>query len=379
MTVRRWELDALRGLMLVLMTVTHIPTGFSAALGQPFGYVSAAEGFVFLSAFMAGMVYTGRRLRHGERAMCSAVWRRARDVYACHAGLVIFLLTVVVAIAIALDQHAVTNLVSYYLQFPVPAFAGALALMYQPPLLDILPMYVILLLVTPILLIGAARYGWSWFIALSAGLWVCAQLGLGAAIHDVFSAATGNPVPLRVGGSFSLLAWQFLWVAGLWLGARYATPESPPLRFPRWVTIAAAMIVVSAFLGRHLVGQTPFPDVPMLTALFNKWQLMPLRLLNFFALVALAIRFGPALCARLPRLHYLETLGRASLPVFCAHLVLALLFLALLGSDVVRPVPFDLALLGATLLLLYAVASTGRDTLASPKPAGVERGAPVSA
>lgn len=47
---RRWELDALRGLMLVLMTLTHLPTRLSSPLGQPFGFVSAAEGFVLLSA-----------------------------------------------------------------------------------------------------------------------------------------------------------------------------------------------------------------------------------------------------------------------------------------------------------------------------------------
>ena len=55
---RRPELDALRGLMLVLMTVTHVPTDYSVWLSQPFGYVSSAEGFVFLSAYLVGMVYT---------------------------------------------------------------------------------------------------------------------------------------------------------------------------------------------------------------------------------------------------------------------------------------------------------------------------------
>jgi len=54
---RQTELDWLRGLMLVLMTVTHLPTWFSAHLGQPFGFVSAAEGFVFLSAYLVGSVY----------------------------------------------------------------------------------------------------------------------------------------------------------------------------------------------------------------------------------------------------------------------------------------------------------------------------------
>ena len=58
MSKRLWELDALRGLMLVLMTLTHLPTRLTTPTGQPFGYVSAAEGFVLLSAFMAGMVYS---------------------------------------------------------------------------------------------------------------------------------------------------------------------------------------------------------------------------------------------------------------------------------------------------------------------------------
>ena len=55
---RRPELDALRGLMLVLITVTHVPTHYSGVLTQPFGFVSAAEGFVFLSAFLVDAVYT---------------------------------------------------------------------------------------------------------------------------------------------------------------------------------------------------------------------------------------------------------------------------------------------------------------------------------
>ena len=64
MPPRRWELDALRGLMLVLMTLTHMPTMYSLPSGQPFGFVSAAEGFVFLSALMVGRVYGARALRH---------------------------------------------------------------------------------------------------------------------------------------------------------------------------------------------------------------------------------------------------------------------------------------------------------------------------
>ena len=49
---RKPELDALRGLFLVWMTLTHLPTRASDLVNQPFGFVSSAEGFVFLSALL---------------------------------------------------------------------------------------------------------------------------------------------------------------------------------------------------------------------------------------------------------------------------------------------------------------------------------------
>ena len=47
---RKPEFDALRGLFLVWMTLTHLPTRMSDLVNQPFGFISSAEGFVFLSA-----------------------------------------------------------------------------------------------------------------------------------------------------------------------------------------------------------------------------------------------------------------------------------------------------------------------------------------
>ncbi|MFX5203070.1 OpgC domain-containing protein, partial [Acinetobacter baumannii] len=54
--------------------------------------------------------------------------------------------------------------------------------------------------------------------------------------------------------------------------------------------------------------------------------------------------------------HWLETLGAASLTVFCAHLVLVLVLLGLLGADYERAWSADLLLLSACLLVLYGVA-----------------------
>jgi len=52
------ELDALRGLMLTLMTLAHLPTQAQVITNQQLGFVSEAEGFVFLSAFLTGRILT---------------------------------------------------------------------------------------------------------------------------------------------------------------------------------------------------------------------------------------------------------------------------------------------------------------------------------
>ena len=53
----------------------------------------------------------------------------------------------------------------------------------------------------------------------------------------------------------------------------------------------------------------------------------------------------------------LELLGRQSLPVFCAHIVIALFTLAFFGSvEVLRPWSHDAALLAAAFAGLFAVA-----------------------
>ena len=79
--------------------------------------------------------------------------------------------------------------------------------------------------------------------------------------------------------------------------------------------------------------------------------------MNLAALGVLAVRFGPAVVRRLPRLRPLEAMGSASLPVFCAHLVAVLLTLALYGDGhTARPVWGDALLLVLVFGWLYAVA-----------------------
>ncbi|WP_414676510.1 OpgC domain-containing protein [Methylibium sp.] len=365
MSQRLWELDALRGLMLVLMTVTHLPTRFSDPLGQPFGFVSAAEGFVMLSGVMAGLVYTAKHARDRSRGagegsdglMRGAFLKRALKLYAIQAALLLLLFTGVALLGVVNDQKALLGMIDFYLREPLTAVAASLLLLHNPPLMDILPMYIVFMLVSPLVLLHGLQHGWRAILGASVALWLGAQFGLTRAIHEAVVAATGLPVPFEQVGSFDLLAWQFLWLMGLWLGSQQSAKDAPPITFPPWAVRVAIVVGAMGFVWRHAVGQTPFGDDAGLNMLFDKWRLGPLRVIDFFALMLLAIHFAPWLTRRLPRLRALETLGAASLPVFVAHLVLAMLLLAWNGDTRdQRPWAVDTALLAACFAALYGVA-----------------------
>ena len=356
---RHWEIDVLRGLMLVLMTLTHLPTRLTDPLGQPFGFVSAAEGFVLLSAFMAGLVYS--RIGHGQglSAMRRGFWRQALKIYMSQAATLLFLFTFITALGLRIDQPALRDLLSYYLTDPHHAFLYSMLLVYEPPLLDILPMYVFFMLLSPWVLSHALRRGWTLVIATSIGVWVLAQFGLSEWLYQRAVQHLGLPVPFRELGAFNALAWQLLWFIGLWIGASRSAPDAKPLRFANWLLAVSAAAVLYGIYWRHYGpnGQAPFGGDSDLNLLFDKWQLGPLRLINLAALSILVLRFGPWLLARLPRPRWLEAMGTASLPVFCAHLAAVLLVLAIFGdSHTVRPWWGDALLLTVVFAALYGVA-----------------------
>jgi len=248
---------------------------------------------------------------------------------------------------------------SYYLAQPREAFVYSLALVYEPPLLDILPMYIFFMLMSPWVLAFSLRHGWAALALASTAVWAAAQFGLSEWIYTWVVRWTGLPVPFQEMGAFNAYAWQFLWFMGLWLGASRSMPAAQPLRLPRWLLAASVAIALYGLYWRHHGpdGQAPFGGDVQLNLLFDKWLLGPLRLVNLVALGVLVIAFGPALMRRLPRLHWLEAMGSASLPVFCAHLVAVLLVLAFYGSSqTARPAWGDAVLLTVVFAAFYAVA-----------------------
>jgi hypothetical protein len=87
---REIEIDALRGLMLVWMTLTHLPTALTPWVNQPFGYVSASEGFIFLSALFTGRIYYRLLSRDGPQTMTARLLSRTLKLYGYHLLLLVF-------------------------------------------------------------------------------------------------------------------------------------------------------------------------------------------------------------------------------------------------------------------------------------------------
>ncbi|WP_142988441.1 OpgC domain-containing protein [Granulicella rosea] len=351
---RRPEFDALRGLFLVWMTLTHLPTRLSDLVNQPFGFLSSAEGFVFLSALLVARLYI-RKAAEDEGALRVKLWKRALKIYGYHVVLLMLAFTIVAAFAVHRHKPALMNLLTFYLAHPFTAIVGSLLLIYTPPLLDILPMYVIFLLATPYLLAIAARRGWRPILAGSATIWMLAQFGLRNWAHGLIVHVTGLHIPLQETGAFNLFGWQIVWVTGMVLGAASAEGPLPLRRLPAWVFWLSAAICLF-FIGVRHDWLGPHLSTERFGLLLDKWQIGTLRLVNLAAFVLVAY-WARGLVKRVVLVEPFLTLGKASLEVFCAHLVFVFVGLALLYGEVEQLHGWLAALLvGITFAGLFVVA-----------------------
>ena len=372
------ELDALRGIFLAWMILVHLPTHLSSYVDQPFGFVSSAEGFVFLSAVLVGRIYYRQHMLD-QKGVRAHLWRRSLKLYAYHMALLAFAFTVLAVYAVHTHRAALTNLLNFYLHHPKPAIVGSIFLIYCPPLLDVLPLYVTFLFLSPLILSAATRFRWKTVLAVSILLWLGAQVGLRDAFHNLVVHVTRLHIPLQETGAFNMFAWQAVWVTGLWMGSASAHGDVPLARVPRWgIALSGALCVFFAIVRFGWFG--PHLDWPALGLWVDKWQEGPLRVVN---LIAFAIFFFwlrkwvVLLIAREPFL----TMGKASLQVFCAHLFFVFIGLALLYGDMEQlGWPTAIGLTAVTFLALFWVATREvrkRHAAKAKKAAAAASGTPV--
>jgi len=328
---RRPELDALRGLFLVWLTLTRLPTRMSDIVNTPFGFVSSADGFVFLSAMLVSQIYL-RQSAGDPDVLRTRLWKRALRVYIYHVILLAVAFTVVAAVAVTKHRVALTNLLDFYIAHPFVAIIGSLLLIYCPPLLDILPMYVIFLLMSPFVLYTAMKRGWTLVVCGSWLVWLAAQFGLRAIVHNFVVEITHLPIPLQETGAFDLFSWQWIWISGMWIGARSAEGHNPLSRVRGGrVVLCGALCLFFIGVRHHWLG--PHLTTEAFGYTLDKWRIGPLRMVNLIACAVVVYWVRGPLKKLVSREPFL-TLGAASMEVFCTHLLFVFVGLALLYNEV---------------------------------------------
>jgi hypothetical protein len=324
------ELDILRGFLLLWMTFTHLPTKASVISNQTFGFVSGAEGFIFLAGFMIGQLEHRIEQRRGREATLRDIVKRTTRVYAYHVGLLAIAFTVFAEIAARYHRVALQNLLSFYFAHPKPAIIAALILEYRPSLLDILPMYVIFLALTLVARRTARRFGWDPVVYVSFGVWAVAQFGLRAWLYRHVNLF-GLGVPEDSTGAFDMYAWQLLWIVGLALGSIYSdqiaevtapSGEGHDSGLPSWV-IRLSIFMALGFLFLRYSPVDHWMNRESYGWLIDKWHLGPARVINFSALAIVLVRYGQYI-ASFRLFQPLALLGRASIAVFSVHVICCL-------------------------------------------------------
>lgn len=317
------RLDFFRGLSLIFIFIDHIPQNILGYFTfQSIQFFDAAEVFIFISGYTATIVYGRAFALHGALFATARILRRAWQLYVAHIFLFMIFLAEVSYTVLSFNNPMYNEemRVGEFLIEPHIAVIKALLLQFQPTFLDILPLYIVLLVAFPVVLIG---------LRLQPMVVMLASLALYVVVQ--FTDLSLPAYPAGREWYFNPLAWQLLFVAGAalslqkdWVTRRF--------RGQPWPLALAAVIVAAAGIARlswtiHGLWD-PFPDL-LLAKLWpvDKTDLSPIRLVPFFAAVALTASWIPpdARGLRSPIARPLVLCGRHSLEIFCLGILLSVL------------------------------------------------------
>jgi hypothetical protein len=318
---RLTQLDVLRGILLLMMVVNHSPSSLRRFTDQPIGFFTTAEAFVFVSAFLAGMIFHKRIEKNGFHAARSSMIHRAGRIYCAHLLMLAF--AFVIGSFLLSYLPGLRTLFEQYLKNPPAAIAASMLLAFQPPLMDILPMYILFSFLTPLVFWAAGRLGWKTVILSSLSIWLIAQLR----VRDLLVTAT-NDLSYINPGPFDFLAWQFLWVGGLFCGQRFCQRKRA-LPLPKPLPVLLILLSI-AFLAWRLTTVSAIAVPTDQAWLLDKWHLGPLRLLNFLVTGWVFSKVLGHLQGLESVLHPFSLIGRNMLPVFCSQIGLSMVLIGII-------------------------------------------------
>ena len=316
------QVDFFRGFFLIIIATNHFLSKDNIIhyfTYEFIGWVTAAEGFVFLSGLTAGIVYSRKLVEKGEGFISLAARKRAWTIYKYH--LILFLLVTIILFSNwAMKEYWFYETQEFKLLFLKPVFSLLLGsvLLYQPIYLDILPMYALYMLLLPLVLKYFQKGNQ---ILIMAGSFFIYLIGT----FDLFSInLIHDQLPVEVNsGFFNLLSWQFLFVAGLYLG--FLTYQGQISRLLQNKSLVWGALISCALLFLFKQVHYRISNLPLdLNYWVSKENLGPLRLFNFFSFLVV-MSYLAARYKQWFSFNPICYLGKYSLEVFSIHIILLIL------------------------------------------------------
>jgi hypothetical protein len=339
------SIDFWRGFALITIFINHIPGNlFEAYTHKNFGFSDAAELFVLLAGITAACAYMPGFVATPARAVVK-IGLRAWTLYMAHLT-TLALCGAIVACAVLITEDTRLLEATQFDQImgnPLSATIGVATLGLQPAYMNILPLYIVLLAMAPAVM-SLIRVSPPLALALSGALYVVAQT----------FTLTLPAYPMPEAWYFNPLAWQFLFVAGLCLGARISAGR--PVAVGNVLLAASMAYVLAALVWWRMGWIVDLSPLPRFLWDFDKTNLSLPRLLHVLALACIVSRLPfEALLRRAAFGRPFVLLGRHSLPVFCAGTVLGMVALPVRASELGHPA-LDLLIIPGGIVLQLALA-----------------------
>ena len=317
---RDLRLDLFRGVALWLIFLDHIPENIVSWITiRNYGFSDATEIFIFISGYTAAFVYGRTMLQRGFVLASARILRRAWQIYVAHIFLFTIFMAEIAYVAATFENplYAEEMKILDFLKQPDITIFQALLLKFKPVNMDVLPLYIVLLLLFPPALFLLLRRP---NVALTASA--------------VLYAATWKfdfNLPAYPAGVwfFNPFAWQLLFVFGAWCALGGAEKLGGVLRSPIIVALAIAYLLFAFFitLTWHIESLDRFVPGWLAEWMYpiDKTNLDVLRFAHFLALAAVTVRFIPANWSGLksPLLQPAIRCGQHSLEIFCLGVFLA--------------------------------------------------------
>ena len=344
---RDLRIDFLRGLAMIIMVIAHIEvfSVFNLFTSERFGLVSGAEGFVIFAGIVLGSLYRYRLPLDGWITSIYRIWSRVWKLYVV--SLVIIISIYLLALLPFINAHEVITFTNrganiVYPLYPVETVSLTTALNFLlnlqagPHQTQVLGLYIVLMLLTPLVLAAFAQKKATYVLLVS---WT---------VYTYYQLHPQNMTNSNFENAFAVLAWQAIFYTSLAVGwykaeiASYMHGITKKIVIGFCVTTSLIMFFIAQnHTNIYLPDWAHISLIPPET--FNwfygkyalKNSLGPLRVLNDFCLLVslywlLTICWTPFYKALG---WYLIPVGQASLYVFIIHVYVVLLVSQFVAFD----------------------------------------------